>query len=213
MYCDHLHTDSASCCFRFHLDELKTLTDVGLTDFWRSFRLKNSCCCYLLKWSSALKLDFCFLGCYVLRSLTFYCSCHCFNWAGSNWSRRKMIQWSVWMHMKFLLHVAGYTVDVGGWGRWGRLVGRRGAVVTAKHTFQRILCSFDVRLLSLWRRMHKENIRVYISAAPSAVFLTGGSTVAVFVLPENPRETQLKTWQQRGRYMVTQSAVAALNSI
>lgn len=39
------------------------------------------------------------------------------------------------------------------------------------------------------------------------------STVAGFVRPENRRETQLQTWQRRHRYIVTQSALAALNPI
>lgn len=45
----------------------------------------------------------------------------------------------------------------------------------------------------------------------SAPFLTYSSTVAGFVHSENQRETQLKTWQQNGRYIVTQSRLAALN--
>lgn len=48
---------------------------------------------------------------------------------------------------------------------------------------------------------------------PSALFLTYSSTVAGFVHSENQRETQLKTWQQHCRYIVTQSGLAALNSI
>lgn len=48
---------------------------------------------------------------------------------------------------------------------------------------------------------------------PSALILTYSSTVAGFVHSENQRETQLKTWQQHGRYIVTQSGLGALNSI
>lgn len=48
---------------------------------------------------------------------------------------------------------------------------------------------------------------------PSAPSLTYSLTVAAFVHSENRRETQLKTWQQRRRYIVTQSGLAALNSI
>lgn len=48
---------------------------------------------------------------------------------------------------------------------------------------------------------------------PSARFFTRSSTVAAFVHPENRHETQLKTWQRRGRYIVTQSALAASNSV
>lgn len=49
--------------------------------------------------------------------------------------------------------------------------------------------------------------------SPPPLLKPYSSTVAGFVRPENRRETQLQTWQRRRRYIVTQSGLAALNSI
>lgn len=56
-----------------------------------------------------------------------------------------------------------------------------------------------------------KNICVYIFS--SAPLLTCSSTVAGFLPPANRPETQLESWQRRGRYIVTQPGMAALNSI
>lgn len=56
-----------------------------------------------------------------------------------------------------------------------------------------------------------KTICVYILS--SARILTCSPTVAGFLPRENRRETQLESWQRRGRYTVTQPGMAALNSI
>lgn len=61
--------------------------------------------------------------------------------------------------------------------------------------------------------MRSENIWLYISAAPFRSLLNLQFNCSRLCSAWKRRETQLKSWQQNCRYMVTQSALAALNSI